>query len=274
MPGPPIWQRGRPLQWPPGQAGRPLTLPRAPANTVLAPFNTFEGGSNGVTLTAGAGGNTAGVSGSYFDVINIGAGGTLAFDNTHSAHGSLSCQVATAGSAAVYAQWAFAAPTSQSRSFSPGPLLFWRMYLYFTANPTNNHHIWQSTAAAGTSPCSANITTAGKVTIANQSNGTIITSASTIPLNAWFRLEGMVYHHSTQGQVAFRIYTTPDSTTPSEELWSTATNNTYQAGGPLNVRFGVGGAVASVGPYWMDDIALSDTTWCGPYNYLPAQLPG
>src|SRR6266700_2475840 len=69
--------------------------------------NNFEGITpSGTTLTAGSGGNTGGISGNYFDIINIIAGGTVVSDSTHVAHQGMALQVATGATAgAAKAVW-------------------------------------------------------------------------------------------------------------------------------------------------------------------------
>ena len=229
----------------------------ASSRGVIGPFpvlvNTFEGGTNSTTLTPLLGGNTGGTSGNFFDAVTIGAGATDAFDSTHAAHGTLSNKIATVGSAAVYNTW--------SASFLPAPQVWMRMYLYFTANPTNLHRVFSATSNGGVA-ASLVVTTSGTLRWTDSAGSTIFTTTTAIPTNAWFRVEGFVTGNATTGQVSLSLYTSPDSSVPVETQTSAASQST--AGIITDVRYGVSAAVASVGPYWMDDIGISDSGALGP----------
>jgi hypothetical protein len=218
--------------------------------------NTFEGGTSGNALTQGVSGNSGGTSGNFFDTVTIGGGATDAFDNTHAAHGSLSCKIATGSSAAVYNTW------SVSLTNTGVQQAWFRLYLYFTANPANQHRVLAATAS-GSVAAALSVTTAGKLLWTDAGGSAIYTSATAIPLNSWFRIEGFVTGSGEgAGQVSLSLYTTPDSVAPVEAYTSPATQNT--AGLITDVRYGVSAAAASVGPYWMDDIGVSTLGALGP----------
>ena len=64
-----------------------------------------------------------------------------------------------------------------------------------------------------------------------------ITTANTVPLNAWYRAEGLVTSNATAGQLEVKLFDSPDSTTPTETQTSAADLDTL--GGNINqVRFG------------------------------------
>jgi hypothetical protein len=223
--------------------------------------NSFEGGTNGTTITAA---NSGGASGNAFDVVSIGASATLTFDNTHVAHGSLAGNVTTPVAATnSYAAW--------TTSMGTQTTVWFRLYLYYTANPANTHRVF--TGVSGASNCgSLQVTAAGKLQWINSSNATILTSTAAIPLGAWFRIEGFITGSATVGQVELKLFSTPDSLTPNETDTSAATQNTLST---MNgYRFGVSGSTASV-TFWMDDLGLSSTGYLGPAMSLPpAQQPG
>lgn len=218
--------------------------------------NTFEGGTNTTTLTQGTAGNTGGTSGNFFDTVTIGGGATDAFDNTHAAHGTLAAKIATGSSAAVYNTW------SVSLTNTGVQQAWFRLYLYFTANPTNTHRVFSATAG-GSVAAALSVTTSGTLRWTDTAGSTVFTTATAIPLNAWFRVEGFVTGNGDgAGQVALSLYAVPDSAAPAETYTSPATQST--AGLITDVRYGVSAAVASVGPYWMDDIGVSITGPLGP----------
>ena len=221
--------------------------------------NTFEGGTNSATVTAAGSG---GASGNAFDTVTIGSGATDAFDSTHAAHGTLSCKIATGSSATVFNTW------SSSLTSVSIPQVWFRLYLYFTANPGAQHRVLAATAGASNA-ASVQVTTGGKLVVANASGSAVFTTSTSIPLNAWFRVEGFITGSATAGQVSLNLYTAADGLIPAETFTSAATQNT--SGKITDVRYGVSAAVASVGPYWMDDIGISAT---GPLGPALAFAPG
>ena len=65
--------------------------------------NDFETGSSGTAVSTA---NSAGGPDTQWDFVQIGAGATNAYDNTRSAHGGLSVQLATPATAtSAYLQW-------------------------------------------------------------------------------------------------------------------------------------------------------------------------
>lgn len=215
--------------------------------------NNAEGGTDGATVTAGTSG---GASGDAFDVVDVsvgGAGGVLAFDSTHSAHGGLSYKMATGGAAVSnYLQW--------SSGF--GTTTWWRIYLYFTANPVNSHRVLEFGNAGAVS--GVIIAASGKIVLVDSAGVTQVTSTSTIPLNQWFRLEGFTVQSATVGQVGFSLYNLMDSVVADETKTSAATLNT-SASPITSARFGEGVfGVLNVGPFWMDDLGLSQFGPLGP----------
>ena len=184
---------------------------------------------------------------------------TNASDSTHAAHGTLGLKIATTGTAAAaYNQWKAAYGTQAQTWF--------RLYLYFTANPAAaNHKLLGMAPTAGGSCGSLYVNSTGHLLMTDSAAATQITSTSTIPLNAWFRVEGFLTPSTTVGQVSFSMWTTSgmDSAGTADEIkTSAATLNTNANVGILD--FGNDTAVANVGPYWADDIGVSSTGYLGP----------
>jgi len=221
--------------------------------TVL--LNSFEGGTSGTSVSTA---NSGGASGNAFDVVTIGSGDTNAYDNTQAAHGTLSCKIATgATAAAAYDRW--------STSIGTVSQVWFRMYLYFTAIPTAITRVMGYATTAGTTCGIVAVNTSGKVSFFNAGGSAIITTANTIPLNSWFRVEGFLIGSATAGQMQLKTFISGmDSQTASELLTSTAVQNT--TGAPGLYSFGQISNTASVGPFWMDDIGLSTTGYLGPYG--------
>lgn len=213
--------------------------------------NSFEGGSNGVTVSTA---NSGGLSGNPFDVMNIGTGATVAYSTTHAAHGSVSCEVATtASSAAANAEW--------SASMGSQTQVWFRMYLYFTAWPAANIAVWRA-FQGGNQVCGLDVFTPGLLKFFDANNSGIITSTATIPVGSWFRVEGFVIGSASTGQVQMKLFDNPDGTIPTETDTSAANQNTF--GHPDNYRYGGVSASTNIGPFWMDNVGLSNTGYLGP----------
>jgi hypothetical protein len=234
--------------------------------------NTFTGCaylSGSATGTVATGGvvdlqllviNTGGSSGNAFDAIGPGTGATDVFDNTYVAHGLLANEIATGASAASYNQW-------NTSGLAPSVSQMWfRLYAYFTVNPTNQHKIWSCTSGGSTAVSSLFVTTSGKLLVSYSSTGTtFVTFSNSIPLNRWFRVEGFIVASATVGQVSATLYGSMDSIVPTETHTSAANLNTSSVN-PTAYNFGPITAVANVGPFWMDDVGLSSTGYLGPSN--------
>lgn len=219
--------------------------------------NSFEGGTNGTLLTTA---NTGGTSGNAFDVVNnTGSGAVDNFDNTHTAHGTMAIKVAT-GVTGVQActRWTTSVGTVSQAWF--------RAYLYFTAIPTAITRFMGYANSSGSNTCGiVAVNTSGKIQFFNASGSSIITTTNVIPLNAWFRVEGMLIGSATVGQLQLKTFTTSmDGVVPDELLTSTATQNTF--GSPGMFSFGQVASTASVGPFWMDDVGISTLGYLGPYG--------
>jgi hypothetical protein len=222
--------------------------------------NSFEGGTTTTTLTTG---NSGGISGNAFDTVTIGASATLAFDSTHAAHGGLSCEAATGGSSVTsFAMW--------TTSMGTQTQVWFRLYLYFTANPAATTFVFRTLVNNATACAALAVTTTGKLRALDSASTTITTSAASIPLNQWFRAEGFFVSDPSVGQTEIKLFSTADSPTPTETDTSAATQNT--TGGQNSYRYGMTGALANGGPFWIDDIGLSNTGYLGP-SVVPAATP-
>ncbi len=227
--------------------------------TVLT--NSFEGGTNGAALTPLVSGNTGGASGNFFDAITATAasGAVDVFDNTHVAHGTMACKIATGiNSVQSLNRW--------STSIGAVPQVWFRTYLYFTAIPSALFRFIGFANSSGSNTCATvAISPTGKVEFFNATGSAVITTANAIPLNAWFRVEGLLIGSATVGQMQLKTFTTAmDGQVPDEMLTSTAVQNTF--GPPGLYSFGQVSNQANVAPFWMDDIGLSTTGYLGPYG--------
>lgn len=219
--------------------------------------NTAEGVTpSGTTVTLG---NSGGTSGNAWDVIQPGTGGTIISDSAHAAHGTLAYNLSINATASeCYLAW-----TTSIGSLGTSAAVFTRAYLYATANPGTLHKLISVMTGTNATCGTLSLTTAGKIVTFNGVGSTVATSTNSIPLNQWCRVEFDVTPSATVGVLTARLFQGADDVTPLETL-----NNTGQAlqAGPVDqVRFGPRGTtVANIGPFWFDDMGITDAGPMGP----------
>lgn len=192
--------------------------------------------------------------GAQFDAQLL-TGGTLVYST---AAGRPACTVTVTSSNTTSALWSGAGLITNESAQN-----WFRERLYHTAYP--------STAAP---VCALNVsgTRAGDVTV--NANGTLsmrdaagtvqLTTTSTVPLSALYRIEGYVTSSASAGQMELKLFLNPDSPTPTETKTTAASLNT--TGGNLSqARFGM---TTSGGPaswtFQFADPANSVTGYIGP----------
>ena len=218
--------------------------------------NTLEGVTpSGTTITNG---NSGGASGTAFNSTSIGGSATLISDSTHAAHGTLSMKAATAGVSTVsFANW--------STAMGAQTQVWFRSYLFITANPATVLTpilFFAATTQAG----GLQITTGGKLQLIDNAGATILTGSVNVNLNGWFRVEGFIVASATVGQMEYKLFLTPDSTSADEVMTSSATQNTNTS---LNsYRFGTTLTSANQ-TVWHDDLGLSNVGYLGPTGSVP-----
>jgi hypothetical protein len=243
-----------------------LTLPDSGAATdaVFVPTtrqNTFEGGSDGTTISTA---NSGGASGQAFDIASAGTGTTLAYEADRPAHGSLGMLVATGATAATATVgWTVASlPTTQQ---------WWhRFYWELTAAPATTQRIARF-AADGTLAAALRVNASRQLQIADAANVGQGTMTTAITVNSRVRVEWRVLGHATAGEIEVRLWLTPDSTGAADETLLVTALNTFGAvnqveGGWLTASTNVPAA------YW-DDFAASNITWVGPATQFTKTLP-
>jgi hypothetical protein len=143
--------------------------------------NTLEGGTNNTVLTGGAGGNSGGASGNFFDVIATNTPATEpAFSTTQAAEGVLGMRVAVTAADFCLGRWS---------ALGDMPFAFGRCYVYFTANPGAITTVASTQTTAGGQLGRVRVLTTGLVRLANSVGTTIVDSTTAVNLNAWTRLE-------------------------------------------------------------------------------------
>lgn len=218
--------------------------------------NSAEGGTNGTTVTGGAGGNSGGASGDYFDSVTIGTGSALTFDNAQAAHGSLAYKIAPASSQPSYVE-----QTTQMGTVST---VYGRFYIYPDVTPASGALVQfrsgaTNCARVALNPSSTNFTLNWKDGANVDITGT--TTSAHAP-QAWYRVEYKVIFSATVGQVVLNLYS-GDSGTALDSLTSAAT---FNLGAASADTFRIGRVVGSTNTYisWLDDIVVNDTGFPGP----------
>jgi hypothetical protein len=212
--------------------------------------NSCEGGSNGTGVTTG---NSGGASGDAFGVVNI-ANGTLNYDNSNPAHGSL-CHlynVAASPSGVMRVGWTFTAITT-------GNKIAGRIYLRRTSNPTGSGQALWTCGLIGTGTCAmVDINTAGQPRIWDSVN-TTQTFTNPISLAGWNRIEFEVTL-GTSGSTGVRLYS-GDSLTLVEAQTLGVANNRASSD---ESYFGEQWASDPSGVFRLDDYQINDSGFPGP----------
>lgn len=202
--------------------------------------NSFEGGSHGTSITTG---NSGGASGDAFNAIN---GTAPIFSSTHAMHGSLAMDPGTGTNGNV--QW----------TLSPAKTQIWgRGYYYFTGSPTAAYSVVIARNGASNLGL-VKFNTSRQLQVGE--GATLTTFTSTIPTNAWFRVEFRMNCSGTTISVEGRLWLTPDSAGAADE---TQTQNVSDTTANMDaIRFGTN--VNSTFTPWTDDILVNDTGFPGP----------
>lgn len=218
--------------------------------------NSFEGGTNTTTLTAGSGGNTGGSSGSFFDVVTA-TGEIVEFSTNQAAHGNLSAVVQTGTSGIANFGW--------STSWGTQTNTFGRIYVYLTGAPNVSDSFIEH-QSSGTFACGIQITTGQNILIQDANFATVHQMASTIPLDQWVRIEWNLVSGLSTGQIIVNYYATKDSNTATESYTSTAAQAFLAS--CTEVTFGWNFSHPSQPSTYIDDVGLSTTGFLGPVNTL------
>jgi hypothetical protein len=218
----------------------------------------FEAGAAGTPLAEGGGFyESLGTSdGAQFDVVNA-AGGTITYDSTYCYSGTQSCKIVTTANGDAYFSWG-----SSGMLITPATQTWFRIFVCQTAWPAATRPLF-GFYASGTRNADVILHTNGTLSVRDTNGNTIVTTTSTVPNNAWYRIEGYCTSNASTGQVELKLFASPASATPTETQTSAATQDTL--GGPIGeTRFGISNAAGSGHTFWMDDPACSTSGYIGP----------
>jgi len=217
--------------------------------------NNFSGGTDTAAITTG---NSGGVSGNPFDIINAAFGGTATYSSAQAHVSTLSGLMTMSASATAAVAW------SASLTASTVPQVWFRLYCLIPAYAAFNNYLWDCVPAAGFGSDLV-VGSSGTLLFQDANGTTQLASTVVVPLGSWIRVEGYVIGSTTAGQMEMKIFLIPDATVPAETDTSGTAVNT---GGPIaSVSYGIsnqGGAGGAFTEY-LDGLGVSTTGYLGPW---------
>lgn len=221
--------------------------------------NTFEGGSNGTTVTTG---NSGGSSGTAFDEVTIGGASTLTYSNTHVANGAMGVRILTASGAAAFVEHNTALGTQTS--------VWGRFYLYLAAIPTKTT-VLARLRTGTTGAAYLRLKTSAKIELLDTASAPQNTSTTVLSAATLYRIEWRVVCSTTVGFIECKIFDSPQSTTPIETFATPVSINTQASVDEYSV--GVTNSPASVVDMYVDEIEWNNTGYPGPSSTGSAVTP-
>lgn len=224
--------------------------------------NSYEGYTTAGTTISAA--NSGGNSGTAFDIVGVGSGGTLV-SATGAAHGNFCASLIDTSAASTYMQW------TSNGAYGAQTTTNFRLYAKASANPGTGVRLFNNTTAGG-SLMSVFLNTTGKLSVTYSSVGTaFVTFTALVPLNSWFRVEGFVIVSTTVGQVSASLFSTGlDNPVPDETHTSAASLNVGTLSGTTSYSFGDSSAITMTSAILYDDVGLSSFGPLGPAVAPPA----
>lgn len=206
--------------------------------------NTFEGGSNGTTISTA---NSGGVSGNPFDAF----ASTPTFSTTVAHSGTL-CMSATTG-AQKQVEW-------NTTSLGTGnATLFGRCYFQTTGNA--GVRIVQGDGATTSDIFRITLVTTTSLIAVNINGGTNVSSTTALANNTWMRIDFQFALSGTTATITARLFfgANIEGTVPTETL----TQSGASTDAAINIiRFGSGSSVTPT--LFFDDVAVTDQGYPGP----------
>lgn len=210
--------------------------------------NTFEGGSDGTTITAA---NSGGDSGTAFNTVT--GASVHEFDSAQAAHGSLSSRFNPTGGTTAYYVWQAAMGTLTDH--------YGRFYLRVAGYPSAATRVFEFRDGTGLK-CGMRMGTTGKIGVVNAANSLQTETSATLSTNTWYRIEfHFVHDTSTTGQYEVRVYA-GDSGSATETISGTTSDFGANCD---RTRIGMPASAGNWGSsdIWMDDLVAGATDWPG-----------
>lgn len=218
--------------------------------------NTFDGGTDGTTISAA---NSGGASGDAWDAVTVGASSVFKYVAGQGLHGPLCAELSTS----TVSESAF----GQYRASTDGlqDTLYGRAYFKFSAWPPSNSSIL-SALSTTTARWRLQILTTGKVRIIDAASATVTTSVMSLDVNTWWRIEFWAFLSATLGDCSTVIY-------PGDSKTASETNNapaaTQNFGGTADTyRAGCVANQINFPQTWMDSVQFNRTGFPGPLPFI------
>lgn len=204
-----------------------------------------------------------GVLGASVDATDVGseyafsddgktANSTLTYSNTH-CYGTLACEmIHSATPSGCNVTWTLGGGITES---------WGRIYLHNSGLP-NTYSEFARTFQSGNLKWRLAILSSGVLRL----RGSFDTDGVVpISINQWIRIEWHVICSTTVGQIEAKLFNSPNSTTPSETITTTAT---LDIGTAVDViHFGDLAALNASRTVYMDNIVVNDTGYPGPVSF-------
>jgi hypothetical protein len=215
-------------------------------------LNTFEGGTNGTTITTG---NSGGGSGTAFNFIQTVSGGASVYTSTSPYRGTLSGSFSSGGTTAgtAYAEYSTAVASSSS---APVYGRFRFMMPSLPADATGVR-VGVVTDSTGAFVAEIRVTNSGAVSIRGSAGTALATFSATYAAGTFWDVDlAVLVFSSTVGQIEGRRHAADGSV--AQTLTSAATLNTLGAGGTNKFQHGMIRSIIST-TVVIDDVAWSLT---------------
>jgi hypothetical protein len=210
--------------------------------------NTFVGGTDTVAITTG---NSGGASGDAFSAIQ----GTLCVYSVTQQLDGLAMQVAEPGTfATASCNWTTLGSLTTD--------LWARTYLWIPSAPATGLKIIDFRTSAAAASGFLFLETSGKVNMLNAAQTGVCIGTVNVALSQWVRIECRIRSATSSGQLEWRLFNSPDSTTADD----TSSNSVAVLGANTDAaRFGANTATGPITyTYYMARVAVSDVGWIGP----------
>lgn len=221
--------------------------------------NTFEGGTDNVTLSAA---NTGGASGTAITSITVSGATTIQF-STAFTRGAMACRHSYAITQAGYLVWNFSPTATTTRTR-------WRFYIYVPtgqAIATQDLFVARSAAAA---IATIGTNSSSQLVVKNSAGTTRGTASSALPFDTWVRVEVALAVGTTTSNGTIEVsYYTGDSGSAIQSILSSAVENTGTVAMTL-IRLGSVATVASARSIYYDGFAGDENAagFIGPSGAL------
>lgn len=215
---------------------------------------TFQNTTDWYSVAAAFQHDSVTAANSGFDFVStLSNGATFVYDTPGYSGSAVRITTGSTGSN-VYGRY--------SSSFAPpGATIYGRAYIYFGANPASAPSLMGIFNSSVARMVDIRVSSTGKIFALDSTNATILTTTSSIALNQWVRVEWKAVLSASVGLVEIKLFNTPDSTTATEDISTSAAQNLLGTVGTYFIT-GITNSAAN-NNFMLDEIGWSDTSFLG-----------